>query len=200
MTDDGQGRGDSADEELGIKPKRIVTHPEFALQRGIMRFCKRAIACEFEFASHDRGRARSQTEHIYEAARGIRRSWPDVEVALAGGRTFRCELKALGAGIDVRGDQFRMIHRLRALGHPTWWANSVDMFASLASSLRMPLKANWRVVAAHEDQLVAADIRGQEVKAAAKRSGTHTPSKSRPRSRMTARDRKAAGIYARNLP
>ena len=88
------------DADFGMKPKRIMTQPEWAVQRGVMRFCRRAIACEFEFASHDRGRPRSEMEHIGEAARGVRHGWPDVELALAGSRTFRCELKAPGVNIE----------------------------------------------------------------------------------------------------
>ena len=190
---------DAPDFQEGPAQKRVVTHPEWAVQRGIMRFCKRAIACEFEFASHDRGRARSEMEHIFEAARGIRRDWPDVELALAGGRTFRCELKAPGVGIDISSGQFRMIHRLSRLGHPTIWANSVRMFGSVANTLGIPLLPNWGVIAAHEDELVAADIRKQAAKAAAKRGGVVKKGR-KPRRRTTPRDRRASAIYQAALP
>ena len=183
-------------DDAEISPKRVITQPEWAVQRGVMRFCKRAIACEFEFASHDRGRARSEMEHIGEANRGIRRDWLDVELVLDRSRSFRCELKAPGKRPDAKGGQLRMIDRLNSLGHPATWANSVKSFAEEAERLGVPLTPNWRTVAAHEDELVASDIRKQEVKADAKRAGTYKPGKSRPRSRFTSRDRKAAGKYA----
>lgn len=151
-------------------PKRIQTQPEWALQRGVLRFCKRAIDGPYEAACHDRGRARSALEHIGEAARGLRHGWPDLEIALPKGRTFRCELKAPGVSIDEKGEQYRILQSLTGLGHPATWANSVYTFATMALSLGVPLQRNWQYVAQHEDELVAADIRKQEVRAEAKRS------------------------------
>ncbi len=151
-------------------PKRIMTQPEWCLQRGVLRFCKRAIDGPYEAACHDRGRARSAMEHIGEAARGLRHGWPDLEIVLPKGRTFRCELKAPGAKIDVEGEQYRILQRLTDLGHPTTWANSVYTFATMALSLGVPLQRNWQYVAQHEDELVAADVRRQQDKAEKKRS------------------------------
>lgn len=162
--------------------RKPTVQKEWCVQRGVVRFVKRCVAVQHEFASHDRGRARSAQEHIYEAARGLRPAWPDTELVLEGGKTFRCELKAPGVKIAANGDQMKMLQRLHALGHPVAWANSVTMYAQKAAWRGVPLSPNWMTVAAHEDELVAADIRAQEVKAEAKRSGTHKPSrKSRPR-------------------
>jgi hypothetical protein len=107
-------------------------------------------------------------------------------------------LKAPGAKIDVEGEQYRILQRLTDLGHPATWANSVYTFATMALSLGVPLQRNWQYVAQHEDELVAADIRKQEVRAEAKRNGTYKPAKPRA-PRLTPRDRKAAGIYARSF-
>lgn len=171
------------DAEIMGRPKRIVTHPESAVQRGVVRFCRRAVACAFEFAAHDRSQEHGDKSHIYEAQRGYRRDWPDVELVLEWAGGFRCELKAPGKKPDPNGGQLRMIARLNALGHPAAWANSVMMFGTEADAHGVPLLPNWRVTAAHEDELVAADIRKQEAKADAKRNGTHKVGKSRARIR-----------------
>lgn len=185
MTDTAPPPAWMTDEELGMKPKRIMTHPESAVQRGVVRFCRRALACGYELAAHDRSQEHGENSHIYEAQRGYRRDWPDVELALDGGAGFRCELKAPGKKPDPKSGQLRMIARLNQLGHPSAWANSVMMFGEEAAQRGVPLALNWRVVAAHEDELVAADIRKQEVKAEAKRNGTHKIAKSRPRTRVS---------------
>jgi cobalamin biosynthesis protein CobD/CbiB len=79
-------------------------------------------------------------------------------------------LKAPGVSIDEKGEQYRILQSLTGLGHPATWANSVYTFATMALSLGVPLQRNWQYVAQHEDELVAADIRKQEVRAEAKRS------------------------------
>ena len=167
---------------------------EFALQRGVLRFCKRAIDGPYEAACHDRGRARSAMEHIGEAARGLRHGWPDLEIVLPKGRTFRCELKAPGVSIDDKGEQFRLLKRLSELGHPATWANSVYGFAVSALSLGVPLQSNWQYVAQHEDELVAADVRRQQAKADKKRSATPTPYKQPSRAPTPSRTRRWAKI------
>jgi hypothetical protein len=163
---------------------------EWAVQRGVKFFVKRCVAVEHEFAAHDRGFARSEYEHIGEAARGIRRAWMDTELALKGGRTFRCELKAPGVRIDKNGDQWKLIHRMNDIGHPTWWANSVRGYALAALDYGVPILGNWETVAQHADELVAADIREQEAKAEKKRAGTY---KSKPRAARPTRGQVAAG-------
>jgi hypothetical protein len=140
---------------------------EWAVQRGVGRFVRQAVACEHEFACHDRGPKRSAREHIGEAARFIRRAWMDSELAYVGGHTFRCELKRPGwkppATEDPHWrDQKRLIRRLAGLGHPTAWANSVAMYAAEALAAGVPLLGDWPTLAQLEDARVAADIRKQE--------------------------------------
>lgn len=158
-------------EDEGPAP-RINIHPEHALQRAVKRFVYRCIDVPHEFASHDRGQARSANEHRWDALRGCVAGWPDVELLIEGGRTFRCELKAAGKKPDPKGKQVWMLDRMNALGHPAAWANSVKMFAQEALKAGIPLRASWPAVAEHEDALAAADIRSQEEKARAKRAGT----------------------------
>jgi hypothetical protein len=178
------------------KKKRNIQH-EWALQRGIRRFVKRAVAVEHEFACHDRGRARSGAEHIGEANRGIRRSWPDTELAIEGGLTFRCELKRSGIELDADSDQARMLTRLRWLGHPSYWANSVLTYGTWAAAAGVPLAGNWAAIAKHEDERVAADIRGQIVRA---NKATASPVvKGRVR-RKKGQGGRFAASYARLLP
>lgn len=159
--------------------RRINIHPEYAVQRAVVRFVAKCVAVPHEFASHDRGQARSANEHQWDALRGIRSGWMDVELLLEGGITFRCELKAPGKKPDPKGKQIWFIDRMNALGHPAAWANSVTMFAKEALKAGIPLRASWPAVAEHEDALAAADIRAQELKAKAKRAGTWKPGRPR---------------------
>lgn len=152
--------------------RRQPIQREWAVSRGVKRFVRRCIPVPHEFVVHDRGKARSATEHIWEAERGLRKDWLDTELVLPEGVTFRCELKAPGKKPEKDGGQMKMIAKLESLGHPAAWANSVKMFAQEALKAGVPLRASWPAVAEHEDALVAADIRAQESKAAAKRAGT----------------------------
>ena len=163
---------DPADPDLaapGRSNRKRQIHPESAVQKGVKRAVSRAVACEHEFVCHDRGAEHNPGSHVWEKERGYRTSWLDTEIVLDGGRTFRCELKApnwspprpeLQAFAHWDG-QARMIERLRKLGHPAAWASSVTMYLEAAHAAGVPLRANWRTVGAHEDALVAADIRRQ---------------------------------------
>jgi hypothetical protein len=142
-----------------------MIHREHPLQRGWLSFCKRCIAVPFEPASHDRAAARSANDHIWQTQRGIRRAWPDTELALNGGRTFRCEFKAPGVKLDRDGDQGKLLRRLNELGHTATWANSIVMYGEECERFGVPLRANWRTVAKVIDEHVLADIRQQEVAA-----------------------------------
>jgi hypothetical protein len=150
-----------------VTPPRRQIHYEWALQRGVGRFVRQAIAVPHEFAAHDRGPKHSPREHIGEAARFIRRAWPDTELAVLGGVTFRCELKRPGWSPPATEDphwrdQKRLLAALQALGHPTAWASSVVMYAEKAIAVGIPLGGNWKTLAQVEDARVAADIRKQE--------------------------------------
>jgi hypothetical protein len=161
-----------------------MIHPESALQRGVKRAVKRAVACEHEFICHDRGAEHNEGSHIWEAQRGYRRAWLDTELVLDRGATFRCELKRPGwkppRDLDKDPhwrDQLKMIDRLRVLGHPADYATSVLEYLAAAERANVPLHSNWRLVAAHEDELVAADIRSQQAKEDARKAGAVPKSK-----------------------
>jgi len=143
-----------------------VIHREHALQRQIKWFVERAVAVEHLFMCHDRGRARSHNEHAWEFMRGILSGWPDTELALNGGRTFRCELKANGRMLQEDSAQNKIITRLKLLGHNADWADSVMAYGIVAERNHVPLKKNWKTLAQLADERVAADIRVQEAKAA----------------------------------
>lgn len=191
------GGADVIEEDPLPTPRRRPIQREWAVQRGVKFFVKRAIAVEHEFASHDRGRARSEREHIGEAARGIRADWLDTELVLPEGVTFRCELKAPGVRPESGGGQMKMINKLLSLGHPASWANSVTGYGEVALSAGVPLKANWRTIAQHADELVAADIRQQEVR---RGTGAGAKKSKPPRQRLTARGRRFNSTYRSLLP
>lgn len=124
----------------GVTPPRAKRgRPEHALQTQIKKLVREFVALDHEFAAHDRSENRSGTQHMWEKARGARKGWPDIEIVLAGGGTFRCELKAKGRKPDL--DQLNVIARLNALGHPTAWADSAATFVQEAARLGVPMRA-----------------------------------------------------------
>lgn len=141
-----------------------LIHREHVLQRAIKRFVLRCVIGEFEFVAHDRAAQRSDHDHIWQAARGLRRGWPDTEILLADGRTFRCELKAPGRRLDDEEYQAELITRLNLLGHPTTWANSAAMYGAEGERFGVPLRPNWRTVAQLLDEQVLAEIRTEQTK------------------------------------
>src|SRR5690349_17674822 len=99
-----------------------MIHREHILQRGVVSFCKRCIAVPHEFAAHDRAAPKSTQDHVWQARRGIRAGWPDTELLLMGGMTFRVELKAPKVKFDEESRQGDMLIRLNDLGHKASWA------------------------------------------------------------------------------
>ena len=163
---------------------------EWPLQRALKWFVARAIAVPHVFACHDRGAPRSEHEHIVEAARGIRRGWPDTELVLPKGRTFRCELKRYGRRIEIGSAQDHIRLALNQLNHPTSEADSVRGYAEECCRFDVPLKPNWPTLAQLADEMVAADIREQQAKAAAKSaaaSSTTDPPLIKPRPKVRRR-------------
>jgi hypothetical protein len=141
-----------------------MIHRESALQRGVKRFVRRAVALPHIFAAHDRSAEHDTGSHLFETERGIVPGWPDT-VTITPGLHFYAELKTPGKRPTQQ--QARVGASLNAMPGCAWaWADTVTGFALLAEAARVPLLPNWRTVAAHEDELVAADIRKQEAKQA----------------------------------
>ena len=114
--------------------------PEHQLQIQINKFVREMVACSHQFASHDRSPPRTPLQHAREKMRGTVRGWPDTELLLSGGVTFRCELKAPG---EYPNESQRVIGgRLRALGHPWAWANSVTEYLKAAREAGVPFHPN----------------------------------------------------------
>jgi hypothetical protein len=143
-----------------------MIHREHALQRGVVVFCRRCIAVPHEFAAHDRAPPRSEHDFEWQVRRGIRAGWPDTELVLPDGKTFRVELKAPKVRFDDESRQADVLHRLNELGHQSTWANSVAMYGQQCERFGVPLHANWRTVAQLIDEHVAAEIRAETVKKA----------------------------------
>ena len=178
-----------------------MIHSEHILQRGVVVFCRRCVAVPHEFAAHDRAAPKSEHDHIWQSRRGIRAGWPDCELVLMGGRTFRVELKAPKVRLDEDGRQSDVLIRLNDLGHQASWANSVTMYGRECERFGVPLRANWKTVAQLIDEHVAAEIRKEQAKAARPQADTPTVVKLRTvrRGRPTvAQIRKAEA--ARHLP
>lgn len=141
-----------------------MTHPEHALQRAIKVFTRRCVMVPHEFVSHDRAAPRSEFDHVWQSRRGIRRSWPDSELVLEGGRTFRCELKRPGVSLGEDSHQSELLTRLNDLGHLSAWANSVTMYGEQCERFNISLRGNWRTVAQIADEHVLAEIRKEKAK------------------------------------
>lgn len=131
-------------------------HQEHNLQTKLVAFCREYIAVPHEFAAHDRSENHGGKQHLWEAKRGIRRSWPDIELALQGGRTIRCELKAAGKKLMPGSDQERLAERLNALGHVTFWANTATMFLHFARLSDVPFRPGADARAAAIDTVLTA--------------------------------------------
>lgn len=172
-----------------------MIHAESAVQRGIVRFCKRAIAVPYLLACHDRAKEHQTGQHIFEAARGIRAGWPDAEINIPGPLTVRVELKAPNKKLEPGGAQERIGQLLTDLGHAWGWANSVLSWAEVLERFSVPMLPAWRLIAAHEDELVAADIRKQE----AKRDGLVPRGKPVRKKVSAGRTRKTEAVRARLL-
>ena len=115
-------------------------YPEAQLQTKIKQFVREFCAVPHLFAAHDRGANPSAFGHKFQKARGQTAGWPDVEIALEGGATFRCELKAKGKKVDDDGEQMRVGKALIALGHPWAWADSVVGFFEAARIAGVPFR------------------------------------------------------------
>ena len=147
-------------------PRRHVNR-EWCLHRGVRRFVRRCVPEPYLFANHDRAEKSSEFAHIWEKERGALAGFPDTTLWVPR-LVFPCELK--WPGNEPSGAQAHVGAKLTDMGHPWNWADSVIGYGQCAWNAGVPLLANWETVAAHEDELVAADVRKQE---------TRTPGKSR---------------------
>jgi hypothetical protein len=178
---------------------------EHALQRQIVRFVAKAVAVPHLFACHDRGAARSDRDHLHEAERGIRAGWPDTELCLPGGKTFRCELKSNGKSIEIGSSQDHLRIRLNQLAHPAAEADSVAAYGEQCLRFGVPLRDNWRVLAQLHDEYAAADIRKQKAAEAEKKAAAAATTdpplvKPRPKVRRKVSPRTMGRIFAGMKP
>jgi len=137
-------------------PKRKVRHPEWTLQTKIKGFVREFCAIPHEFAAHDRSFDKTSKQHIFEAERGIRRGWMDTELAVAGGKTFRCELKWGDNKVKDTDEQGLLIARMNDLGHPTTWASSVHGYLQGALRAGIPFHPGAVERAARIDEFLRA--------------------------------------------
>jgi len=125
-------------EREGLEPPRQWRRrPEHALQKELKGLVREYVAIPHKFAAHDRTKKTNDTQHILEAARGIVSGWPDTELCLLGGDTFRCELKARGKQVKKCSNQDRVINELNRLGHRTYVADCAVAYvkAAIASGI-----------------------------------------------------------------
>ena len=166
--------------EAGIKPRRAKPrHPEWTLQTKLVGFVREFVACEHEFAAHDRSFDATGKQHLFEAERGVRKDWLDTELVLerrqlVPATTFRCELK-WGANKPSDG-QDALIRRLNALGHPAAWANSIDGWMEAAAKAGAPFRPGALARARYLDEWLRATFEKPRTAAKAGRARTPRPS------------------------
>jgi hypothetical protein len=178
---------------------------EHAIQRQLVRFVPKAVAVPHLFACHDRGAARSDREHVWEAERGIRKGWLDTELCLPRGKTFRCEMKRKGRSIEIGSAQDYIRVKLNQLGHPAAEADSIVAYGEQCLRFGIPLRDNWRELAKLHDEYAAADVRQQEAAEAEKKAAavatTDPPLvKPRPKVRRKVSPRTMGRIFAGMKP
>jgi hypothetical protein len=147
-------------------PKRA--HPEWSLQTKIKGFVREWVACPHEFAAHDRSANIRGMQHLWEKERGIRAGWPDTELLLPGGVTFRCELKWGDNKVVPGDDQDVLIARLNDLGHPAAWANTVTKYLEEARKAWVPFREGADIRARQLDQLLQAAAPAKKPRAGSK--------------------------------
>jgi hypothetical protein len=177
-------------DDAGAPPKARPVQREWALQRGVARFVKRAVPEPHRFACFDRGAAASEHAFKYEAMRGVTAGEPDTELLVPGLPSIKIELK-----FPPNRPTERQIHEITLIqrcGHLSGWADSVAAYGALLRQFGAPLLANWETVAQHEDALVAGDVRGREVKAKA-------PRKTRGKARAVRAPQRRGGIRTADM-
>ena len=142
-----------------------MIHKEWIFQEHLRAWVSRAVAVPHIFMCHDRGGKKTELQLIFERKRGILPGWPDTELCLQGGRTFRCELKARGKAVAAGSAQEFILSRLNMLGHSAGQADCVLAYAEACERWSIPLKANWRTLAQLADASIDAEIREKEAKA-----------------------------------
>lgn len=130
-------------------------HPESALQTQIKKFVRDCVACPHIFAAHDRSKDHSGVQHLFEKMRGVVTGWPDTELLIPSGITFRCELKAPGKQIEADGTQAKLGAEIAALGHPWAWANSVQSYLAAARAAGVPFRPSADLRALDLDLVLA---------------------------------------------
>jgi len=154
----------------------VSAHPESNLQTKIKQFVRDCVACRHKFAAHDRSKDHSGLQHMFEKQRGIVTGWPDTELLLPGGVTFRCELKAAGKAIEQGGTQEAIGAEIASLGHPWAWANSVVSYLAAARAAGVPFHPNADLRALDLDLV----LKGAAMKAAGKAPRSYKPRAAKP--------------------
>ena len=119
-----------SDEIDRLAPKKRRGNPERLVQRALIDWMRLAIPGCVVAASVNEAPAASANPysrarfHQARKAAGVQKGWPDLTVALPGGRTVYVEVKAAKGRIS---DAQHEIHaRLRGLGHLVVVARSID--------------------------------------------------------------------------
>lgn len=143
-----------------VRPKKKRQHPEWSLQTKLVGLVREFVDCEHEFACHDRSFDARGKQHLFEAERGVRKSWLDTELLIFGGMTFRCELKWLPNKVKDDDGQGILIARLNAIGHPAAWVHSLVGYLDASRAAGVPWRQGARARAVYLDAWLVATFGG----------------------------------------
>lgn len=159
------------------KPERVWIPRETWRQEKAVVFARDAIVGRHKFLAHDRSKAMSAKEHLWQAKRGVRKGTPDTQLVIPGKHLW-FEFKAPGKGVEPGDDQDRMLSDLRELGDFAAWGCTISDLCQFWKWHGVPLVVNADYRAMVLDGLVDSRI----AKAEAKAAGAAVPKKkSRPR-------------------
>jgi hypothetical protein len=178
---------------LSDDPKPTWIPRETWRQEKAVVFARDAIVGPHIFMAHDRSRAKSSKEHLWQAKRGVRKGTPDTQLILPGGLHAWFEFKAPGQRVASGDDQDLMLAKLRSLGDEADWGVTIEDMRAFWAEHNVPMVPNAAYRAMVLDGLVDSRIAKAEgavpvVKKAAR------PGKVQPR--FTAGKRMARRIYA----
>lgn len=151
----------------------MTAHPEHDLQVKVNQCVRECINARHFFCSIDRAEKRSRFDHIRQKNAGFVSGTPDTLLLVPGVTAIAIELKARGKKVDPGSNQELVGHAIRGAGHFWNWCDSVLGYMELLNQAGVPLRGNWRLIAAgHDIVLESAAIRRKEAK-------TGAPSKKR---------------------
>ena len=160
---------------------------EFQIQVKVKQWAKECVPAPKVFVAFDRSRKTSLTQHIREAAKGLRKGTSDTLLMCEDLPDMWVELKRPGNEPD--DDQQAFGTDVQEVGRLWGWADSVEGYARLIQSWGVPITPMALLRAEHLDRVLAAG--------ALRREESPKPSRRTSRARTAKPSRAALAAAAR---